>query len=307
MDMRNDRYIKPFSQSTINFIGGNLNLILPEKGIITLILHDNENTKLSINGKGEIVIKHLQEQQKSIFINNNVSINGNLKINVPDYVESIEINSLSFQSKSQLSIKNENLQQNIKLTIHNVTSYENSNGELSDLTVLDSINIFDSATLNIDNVDCEKAKISINIFYDGNESSLYYPYLKGKFSNPPQLISINKNKSSKNSNPVGNNDYQLISGQFGENKCNEWLQKIEYSNSGFNTKECLDNNELLSYSENKKIVIKMAVNSKKSKLTTAAIIGIVVGCVAAVAIIIIVVVIVVYKKKKAGISNESSP
>lgn len=59
---------------------------------------------------------------------------------------------------------------------------------------------------------------------------------------------------------INNIKYQIISWWFDEN-----TNKIDYNNSEFNTKKCVDNDNLLSNQENKSIIIKAISDEGLSK------------------------------------------
>ncbi|KAK8838263.1 hypothetical protein M9Y10_035683 [Tritrichomonas musculus] len=110
----------------------------------------------------------------------------------------------------------------------------------------------------------------------------------------------------QNIHPAKDEEFVFISGSFESSSCEDWLPKIDYGNTEFNSRECL-NNEPLQTGENKKIAIK-SINKgddNKSKLSGGQIAGIVVGCVASVAIIVIVIVIIIRKKNKNNSNNEN--
>lgn len=129
-----------------------------------------------------------------------------------------------------------------------------------------------------------------------NDNS-WKPFIIGNFNNAPNSITFNKYSTDV---PDANSkeNFDVISGLFQNQKCEEWLDKINFGNSGFDTKKCIDITNSAYLSQQLKIVLsKEKSKDKSSKLSTGAIIGIVVGCVAFVAIIVVVVVVVVRKKK----------
>ena len=294
-NLSNDQFIKPKEGSEIDYIGGNLNLILPNSGDITVTIR-NEEVNLSLNGEGDIKIKQENQQSGSIYLSSNSFINGSMKITVPNQVDSIMINSIDLQNNGSISVQSENNMQKINISINDITANKNSNGTISNANILNSINVVQTATLNFDNVHLENSVINIEIFDFEKENNNWYPFLKGNFNIPPKKIYLKKTNANDNTKPFKNQEYTLISGLFEENMCESWLNYLEYGNSGFNSKFCEDN-PLLSH-ENKQIVIKMNSENNKSKLNGGQIAGIVIGCIAGVAIIVVSIFCIIRMKNK---------
>lgn len=305
--LNKNQFIKPVSKSTIHFNGGNLNLILPDFDASTeIFLNEEERTNLLIKGKGDVTLIVPQDTKKKIHINNTMMINGEINIKVSNQIESFEVDSINFDSNSVISVKKINEdQQKLDLKVHNITANYYSNGILTDFTILDSITIYQTALLNFQNVDCETAKIELKMRTFSKVQT--GPFLKGVFKNPPSLINVSKNLSF-NGSPEKNEEYVIVSGLFDENKCIEWLDKVELGDYGFNSKNCVDNSDLLANQENQRIVIKSVQDQPKdkNKLTKTQIIGIAVGCAAGVIVIVVIIVVVVICVKKKSKVNASS-
>lgn len=189
-----------------------------------------------------------------------------------------------------MSVTNNDANKKVNLNVKDVSTKPNSKAKLQDASIWNSLTVSQSSTIDLNNVSLKTADIN----FDLNNND-WTPFLRGTFNDPPQ-----------NNSPAKNEDYTLVVGQFEENKCEEWLSRIEFKNSNFNSKSCEVNDEkLLSY-ENTKIVIK-STDKKGKGLTGGQIAGIVIGCFAAVAIVVVVVIIVIKKKKGDNKSDGESP
>lgn len=74
-DLEPDQFIKPMNgNSEIVHKGGNLNLVLPTTGKVTVSL-ENEKSSFSINGEGELVIDKAGSQSSSVDLASKSRIN----------------------------------------------------------------------------------------------------------------------------------------------------------------------------------------------------------------------------------------
>ena len=293
-----NEFIKPIKEdSKIVYKGGNLNLVLPTKGKVTVSI-ENDKSSLSINGEGQMVIDKSGSQSSSVEIESKSRINGSVEITVSDKIDTLTIESIEFDKTGSLLIKKDDPNKPVNLSVKHVSTKQNSKVTLRDASILDSLTVSQSSTIALNNVSLTNA----NVNFDLNNNN-WTPFLNGVFNDPPKNIFLNK-VSDENNSPSKNEDYTLVVGQFEENKCEEWLSKIDYKDSGFNSKSCQDNSERLRAYENQKIVIKRT-DKKGNGLTGGQIAGIVIGCVAAVAIVVVVVIIVLKKKKNADDQSES--
>lgn len=55
-ELNDNEYIKTSANTTINFNGGKINLILPDEGEVTVQVEDTKNANFSLNGEGNIKI-----------------------------------------------------------------------------------------------------------------------------------------------------------------------------------------------------------------------------------------------------------
>lgn len=303
-NLAEDQFIKPIDDDTeIDYKGGNLNLILPDKGKVNVLI-GNENANLSINGEGELNIQHLISKSNSINLTSNSRINGSVQITVPDELEILTLDSILFEDEGLILLKNQNNKKETHFNVNSISTSKNANAKISDITVLNSIRIVQTSTINIENVTLSDAIVNFDIIDYGSNNNNWNPFIKGNFNNPPSRLILNKiSNENKIVNPASNKEYVLINGLFENNMCDNWLQKIDYGNSGFNLKNCVSN--ALQETEDQRIVLKSIVENKGgksnngNKLNGGQIAGIVIGCVLGVAIIVIVVVFIIKKKNSS--------
>lgn len=308
-DLDENQYIKLDKGVNIDFIGGNLNMILPDNGKTTVILNNDKQNKISIKGDGELEIEFSSDSQSNfINLNSNSQINGSFVITVPDKTESLTIDSIDLTSESSIIAKKENSNEKVKFTVKNLTANYKAVSSINDLTIQDSLKIYQTATLKVENVDLNDATIEYIIFdYKKENGNWNDPFFKGNFNEPPSSFVL-KNANNKIS-PLQDEEYTIVSGIFEIDGCEKWIEKIQLENTGFNSKTCEDN--LALDNENKRIVIKAnkpkpnpddenGENNNKSGLNGGQIAGIVIGCIAGVAIIAIIIFIVIKKRMNSG-------
>lgn len=292
-----DQFIKPKENSEINYNGGNLNIILPNTGKV-LISFANEEANLSINGEGELTLAQQNHKSNSINIKSNSQINGSLKITVPQDVDTLTLESIELKNNGSIVIQNEDEQKSVSFNVNDISVTYNTNATISDVTVLNSINLIQTSTMNLNNVTLVKALINIEIFDLKTQNNVWKPLFKGNFNNAPSKVILKKTASE---NPAKKEEYTLATGMFENDICESWISNLEYGNSGFNWKKC-ENNQFLEM-ENKRIVIKSVDetsddNKNDSKLSGGQIAGIVIGVIAGVAIIVVAVLFIIKKKNK---------
>ena len=146
-----------------------------------------------------------------------------------------------------MSVTNNDANKSVNLNVKDV-SKQNSKAILQDASILNSLTVSQSSTIDLNNVYLKTADIN----FDLNNND-WTPFLRGTFNDPPQNIFLNRN-SDQNNSPAKNEDYTLVVGQFEENKCEEWLSRIDFKNSDFNSKSCDVNDKKMQSDENKKIV-----------------------------------------------------
>lgn len=304
--MEQNQFIKPKDDSEIDYNGGNLNIILPDSGKVTVSI-ENDEINLSINGEGEVKIDNSNSQSKSINIQTNSQINGSVKITVPEEVDNVTIDSIELKNKGTIEVITEKSEKQININVKDITASYNTNTSISNIIVLNSFNVVQTATVNIDNVTLEKAVVNFEIVDFKNDKNSWIPFFKGKFNSLPNKLILAKSSAMNERQPIYNADYILVSGLFDENLCENWLTNLEYGNSGFNSKNC-EMNELLS-AEDKRIVLK-AVDSKdddnKGGLSGGQIAGIVIGVIAGVAIIIVAVICVIKRKNRNNSESQDA-
>ncbi|KAK8842504.1 hypothetical protein M9Y10_026095 [Tritrichomonas musculus] len=295
--LSSNQFIKPQENSEINFKGGNLNLVFPDKGKVTVNL-PSENPDISFKGSGNVDLK-LPGQENSITIESSSQINGTVTITVPTGVNSLVIDSLSLESQSSIAAKKESTTDKVNLTVRKIEAKHNSNPQLSDLTIKDTLKVAQMANVDIKNVVLTTATIS----YDVEDFTKWSKAgITGTFSTLPGNLFVNR---VSNNSPKVDEEYSLLEGTFDGVTCSDWLGKVDFSNSGLSSKRCDDIQRLIQ-SENKRIVVKTEKEDKKSPLGGGAIAGIVIACVAVVAIVVVVVILVM-RKKKAALSQSEDP
>lgn len=305
-ELKKNQFIKAKGDSTINLIGGNLNLVLTKSETVTVSVKNQEDsTKIALKGEGDLEIVFQQpesEKPKSLNIETNSQLNGSVSITVPSDVETVLFDSIDFKSLSSLTVINNNSEK-VNITVNDVSVLKNSEASISNILINNSLKVPQSATIKFDNVDFSDAS---SILYDFDDFEWKNPFVMGKFDKPPNSLILNKNEIISDLSPPKMKEFSLVSGSFEEGKCADWLTKIVYGNSGFDFKGCVDNDQLKS-AENKQIILKYNDDGDKgnggNKLGTGPIIGIVIACIVVVAIVIVVVVVVIIKKKKKG-SND---
>lgn len=302
-ELESYQFIKPPENSQVNFIGGNLNLVLPKE--VTVVLSAPENPKLLLKGEGSVNIKINEEKEapSSIKLETKSEINGSLKITVPNSVSSFSIQSLDLSSHSSIVVKKED-ESIVKVTVDDLSAKAKTTANLNDLKIEKSLKIEQSAVLNVQNVDVESASINYNI-NDFTKLPENQPFFNGVFKHVPASFMISRSDSISSEKPTENKEYTIVSGQFENMKCVDWYPRINLKNSGFNSKECLD--VMTLDSENKRIVIKNDPSIKDNggkKLGPGEIAGIVIGVIAAVAIIVVVVFFVIKRKKNLVNSSD---
>ncbi|KAK8881142.1 hypothetical protein M9Y10_003872 [Tritrichomonas musculus] len=300
-DLAYDQFIKPiYDDSEIDYKGGNLNLILPDHGKVNVLIGD-EKANLSINGEGELNIQHSNSQSKSISLTSNSRINGSVQITVPDEIETLTLDSILLEDKGSISLKKQNNQKETNFNVKSISTSKKANAKISNITVLNSIRIVQTSTINIENVTLSGAVVNFDIIDFNLNNNNWNTFIKGTFNNPPSSLVLNQISNEK---PVSNKEYVLINGLFEKNMCVSWLQRINYGNCGFNLRSCIYNP--LQETEDQRIVLKNAVeegpggkSNNGSKLSGGQIAGIVIGCIAGVAIIVIAVVFIIKKKNSS--------
>ena len=131
-----------------------------------------------------------------------------------------------------MSVTNNDANKNVNLNVKDVSTKQNSKAKLQDASILNSLTVSQSSTIDVNNVSLKTADIN----FDLNNND-WTPFLRGTFNVLPQNIFLNRN-SDQNNSPAKNEDYTLVVGQFEENKCEEWLSRIDFKNSDFNSKSC---------------------------------------------------------------------
>lgn len=305
-----NQFIKPASNAQIDFRGGNLNLVLNDNNNLVVLLNHDLDTNLSIKGQGDINIDFQPGliTSRTVNLTSNSQINGIVTLTVPATVDSVTIDSIELQSQSSILVKKKNNDEAVTLTVKDISATYNTVATISNLIVQNSLKAVQTATINVDNVTFDNAQIEYEIFnYEKGNNGWNNPLFKGKFNNPPNSLILRKAESINGKQwPTMDEEYILVSGLFELNKCNEWLTKINYHNSGFNMKGCI-NNEVVQEAVDQRIVIKTTENNNKikNKLSTGQIVGIVIGCVAGVAIIVIIIIIVLRYKRRPKSENEN--
>lgn len=307
-ELKDNQFIKPPQDSTVQFNGGKLNLVIPEK--VTVELPKKDESKLTIKGSGSVTLsfKESEGKQESIKLNSKSQINGPVTIIVPDEVTTFTIDTLELDSKSTIAVKkNANTENPVKINVREVTTLKNSEASLNNLKIQNTLKIAQSSVLNVDNVDIKDASISYNID-DYSSFDKEKPFFKGSFKTLPGSFYLTDSKDAVNK-PSEKVEYTIVSGTFEDIKCEDWYPKIFLDKSGFNSKVCKDIQESKALdSENKKIVVQYDPSlSKGGKLGPGPIAGIVIGVVVVIAIIVVVIVVVVKRKKRYVNSTNDEP
>lgn len=307
-ELEDDQYIKPISDSNIKYVNGNLHLVLPDNGKVTVHLNEKKDVDIKLKGKGNIEFADVNSEE-GINIKNNANINGTLSITVPDKVKTVSINSIDLTKNSVIECKSKN-GNDVTLTVTNIKADVHTNAKLYSVKISDSLTIPQSAKLDLKNVDVT----SSNIYYNILNYEKLDPVLVGEFKDPPKTIKIT---SLESTDSFESKSFDFMEGTFDYGICEKWANLIDFpAGNKYKYINCHDSNNGLILAKKQKILIELLSNEKepasgggngggKSKgLPPGAIAGIVIGVIVAIAIVVVVVIIVL-KKKKNNNNNSS--
>lgn len=85
--------------------------------------------------------------------------------------------------------------------------------------------------MNIENFSLDNARLIFDLTDFRKELN---SFIKGKINNHPLCIDLHKVSYDK-SKPIYNKDYTLVAEMFEENICENWKEKKQYGNSGFDS------------------------------------------------------------------------
>lgn len=309
LTLKFDEFIKVNAEnSNIGFKEGGINVILnPNLPVGISVDESNTNNDIGCKGSGTIDLKYAKNSDGLVF-KQNFDINGTFNMMINPTCDVI-LNNVKLSKSGTFE------QYDGKMTIKSLNVDPKTTFSLENVKI-NEINVFQTATLFFsDQVDIQNAIINYKI-YDFEPSN---PIFIGHLHTVPQKINLQKLNSEKT--PYSGKNYVIASGWFNNSSCDDWLNAIDFGDSGFFEKSCnktdtsglkktLGIKKLSDNEEYQNLVVKYIAPdpTKKgsTKLSSGAIAGITVGCIAFVAIIVIVVILVVrYKKKKRAISNST--
>ena len=300
-DLNENEFIKPIPNAKIDFVDGNLNLILPDEGMLTVKLNKSEDVRLQMNGNGKIEFEQTNSGKK-INIKNQANINGSLSITVPDEIESFSFESIDLSKDGEINCKSKSGKSQ-SITINNLKVDTQSNTKLSTAVISNSLTIPQSSKLELHNVDVKNSDIYYHIMNFDSLDSI----LSGDFKDPPKSIKIT---SSGSTDQIISKTFDLLEGNFEDGICKQWVEKIEFNvQNKYKYIDCYNSNNLMILAQKQKIMIELLNEPKKENngggnggskgkgLPPGAIAGIVIGVIVAIAIVVVVVILVIRKKK----------
>ena len=307
LNLKDNQFIAAKSGTNIDLQGGNLNLLISnKKDIITVKADTSKDVMVSVKGGGTLKVEPKDSSSSNaINFKSKIQLNSTFAIEVvSDAIKSVVLDSVllykSAKGTESIDIKCNNKAEPIIVSINNIEAHKESVAALTNANINEKLSIDQPASLTLNNVGLKTSQILMNL---NSKSDKSQPLIQGNLKEIPDAFVINKMEGDL----TANSDYSLIKAIF---NCNDWQSKLDLGKSGFNQKKCRDVNKDNAYLLEEKVEELYISKSeeKKKKLSTGAIIGIVIGCVAAVAIIVVVVVVVVKRKKKVqGASPSNSP
>ncbi|KAK8881551.1 hypothetical protein M9Y10_004294 [Tritrichomonas musculus] len=291
------QYIHPIDNSTIYFESGNLNLDMEKTDNVTIFADDETLLNVSIKGSGQLFIKHLKDKFKTIRFDKNVEIQNQLNLVFPDYVDSVLINSIIFDINSSINLNTERQNKVVDLFANQVVSSIGLNATISNITILESLTIYQKGKIKLENVTFDDAILKYVIYdYDVPSDSLN-PFIGNAFSSVPKSFIIKDKRKNGIITPKNGKDYILMSGFENIQDCNQWLNIIQLNESNFNTKYCDNYNNVVIKNDSFK-------KKKKSKLNKNDKIGIIVGCLSG-AIVIVSCIVNLHCFMRIPVENDS--
>lgn len=82
---------------------------------------------------------------------------------------------------------------------------------------MNSFNVVQTATVNINNVTLKKAGVNFEIVDFKNDKNSWIPFFKGKLNSLPNKLILAKSSAKNERQPIFNAHYILVSGLFDEN------------------------------------------------------------------------------------------
>lgn len=307
LDLKHYQYIKPSNNADVVLNDGKLNLLLEgDTKECKITVNNHEKVELAIKNQVEstIVIDTKAEEnnnKKAVSIKSNSEIYQPINFVIGDNVESVKIDSINLHTAGSISVsKKDDPNADVSLVVETLTAQPQTECEIKNVVIDNSFTISQTASLNLEKVNLQKAKLNLNLVsYDLNDFQT--PLLKGDLGARPSSITLTNPDEQK---PIQGKDYLLFQGDF-KDGCQNWAALIELKDTSFDSKKCnpLSGNQRLL--EGGSLVVRYDnVEPKKGddgkKLSGGQIAGIVVGCVAGVAIIVVVVIIVIKKKKQGN-------
>ena len=233
-------------------------------------------------------------------MNNDAQINGSLKITVPDTVNSLSVNSLYVSKSGTIEcISGDNM---IPITLKNLSTDAQTKTKLNKFIIKDSINLVQTAQLELNDVDLKDSQINykINNFYDLKS------ILTGEFNDPPKGFQLIWNYDYR-IRPASGSTYMISNGLFNKNNCKDWANIITIN--GLYIDSYCEDSSLLQKSESLMIKIRDGPTQPESHskhFPVGAIIGIVVGVIVVVAVVVVVIILVIKKKKNNFNENDAA-
>lgn len=226
--LQKDEYISANKNIIIHFIDGNLNYILPENAHTIIDIGDKNETILNLNGKGSLEFKSLG--QSAIKILGELNLDSIKTIRVSNNVKLVEIETVNIANYTELHVLNE-ANEVVELKIENLTLFEHSKANLSNVEISNRIIIKQTATAFVDHtVKFSNSELFIEMLWYQND---LIPMISGELPDPPKKIYIQR--SIENQGPKKEEEYKFFDGKF---DCELWTERLDFGDSFFNNVRC---------------------------------------------------------------------
>lgn len=230
-NLNDDEIISSQTNTTVNYIGGNLNYFLPENHSTIIDLGESNEINLNLYGNGTLKLR--TNNHSVIIINGTFNLDSPKCIRVNNEVKLIEIQNVNVTKNAELYALNEN-NEKVNISIINVTLLPHSKAKFTNIEIVDTFLIKQTATAILDNsVSLKTTTLIIDMMKYQND---LIPMITGSIPEPPKVILIQQNKDEVPRN--FDDEYLILDGMF---DCEMWIERMKVNNSFLNNARCTNN------------------------------------------------------------------